>query len=1319
MGNDAAVDGGGISFLYSNGNITENAFLNNSAGTEGGGSIAVESRVNFIRNTFESNRAGQTGGAVYLRGGEVKFVENSFNNNTATRTGGGVYTENCITELIENNFTGNSANLNAAGVSVSANSEVSFTKNHFVSNQGGGWVVYSYFTRIENFTENVIANNSGNVVYGSSVQNASVYYVSNAPELPCPGEPCLTLSEYFQQPTKYFTSDVTFVFLPGNHTLENGLLIADISSVSLLGDFTTPQQVTSNIICSNASSFAFIRIAMVRISGLSFISCADGTNPAFSIFNVPWFEISNCIFSNNMNLNDSGVPGGAIYARNSNLAVTGSMLLNNSALTGGGAYFMNCTVNFTNSAFVNNFANSNGAGMCMLQSSVNFSKTEFVSNFAGLEGGAICIFFGHVIFSNETIFKNNIAMSLGGALALGNSELQFDGVTTFAINSAFVIGGAVLAFGTSIMFNADISFEDNSAQYGGAIMAAGESRLEFMDTAQFRNNSAVYGGCIYSVASNASFIGPSVIFNNTANFGGGVYASSSNLQFKGTANFTGNAALNGGGLLLTANSKVYLLANTAMYFIGNRAEVTGGAMEVEDSAPLEYCFGPANFLAFNVQGMCFFQIPTDGTTTVTDFQSLANLNTSLYFDSNYATEGGSDLYGGTIDSCTFPNIIYCQQDFCDFKSSGEVFDFISSAVISNVSKSLGIASPPLYTCTCTCSSSKCEPNCTNTSITRHVYPGGSLQIPVISLGQRNGSVPAVIRTSFLNTITFHELEYTQRINNTCTNLRFTILTSAESMSEEFQLYAQGPCSNEGRSVIVQIEVLPCPHGFELSNANQSCVCDGRLKKFTNTCDVDSATIFRPHNIEFWVGYDSDSQGLILRDQCPFDYCVTGDAFISVDNSSLICNFNRTGILCGECHPGFSAVFGSSRCLQCTDDYLSLLLAFAFAGIVLVFFLFVLKLTVAAGTIHGLIFYANVVQANSALFFPSGVSNVFIAWLNLDVGIETCFYEGMDSYAKTWLQFVFPVYVWSLVGIIFLISHFSHKVAALLGSNPVAVLATLFLLSYAKFLRTIIAALSIAYIEYPNGLKVAVWVNDGNIGYLTSKHIPLFIAAALSITFVFLPYTLLLLFSQWIQAKSSWKVFSWITRPSIKAHLDAYHAPYTSKQRYWTGLLLLFRCGVFFVYGGDNISLLTISSTAFVIVTLLTTGVYRNWLLTLLESSFMLNLGVLATTTLYINLAGGNQEAATYTSVAIAAVTFIGIVIYHAVMQVRNTEVCKKIAKHTIDFRTIYRSPFSRRKSRDLLADISTDIESTLDSAARPITVPSTFVELREPLLEDN
>ena len=1311
VGNAAAIDGGGISFLCSDGNITENTFVNNSVVAFGGGCSVEDSRIDFSGNSFKSNQAGQNGGGVHLLYSTVKLVENDFSNNTAGETGGGVYMEGCIAEVTGNNFTGNSAILNAGGVSVGSSSEVTFTNNCFLNNRGSGWVVYVQFTSTASFTENVIANNSGNIVYGSSVQNSSVYYVSTTPDASCPGEPCHTLSEYFEQPVQYFTSNITFVFLPGNHSLKNGLLVADITSLFLLGDSTSPRQITSNIVCNSKSSFAFIRITELRISGLALISCADGTNPAFSISSVPLSRITNCIFRNNVNLNesDAGVRGAAVYGESSNLIVTGSVFLNNRALSGGGAFVTNCTVSFTNSTFMANFASTGGAGVYVIQSTVNFNKTEFISNSVGNEGGAIGMFFSRATFAMDTVFRNNTAnASFGGAMAVGNSELEFNGDVTFDTNAAQLIGGAILAFGTRMLFNAGVCFEGNTAQYGGAIMAAEESSIMFVNTAVFQNNTAVYGGSIYVTVSNMSFSGLSTIYNNTANYGGGIYASNSNLELKGTVNVTANTAVNGGGLLLTTNSKFYLLPNTAVYLIRNRAGVTGGAIEVVDSAPLVYCLDPTDFTSFNILGECFFQIQTNTNTSVGSSEILANLNTSLHFDSNYASEGGSDVFGGTIDSCTFSHVFYCPEDTCDFKSSGDVFDLISSTAIPN--EFVDISSQPLHTCSCTTSG----PNCSDSPIIRRVYPGGSLQIPVVALGQRNGSVPAVIQTSASSKIRFRDLEYTQRINNTCANLQFTILTSVEEMQEGVELFAQGPCSQEGRSLVIQIEILSCPHGFVFSSTNQACVCDERLKRFTSTCDVDSATIFRPRNIDFWVGYDSDSQGLILRNQCPFDYCTSDDVYVSVDNSNILCNFNRSGILCGECSSGFSAVFGSSRCLQCTNDRLSLLLAFAFAGIVLVFFLFLLKLTVAAGTIHGLIFYANVVQANSALFFPSGVTNVFIAWLNLDVGIETCFYNGMDMYAKTWLQYVFPVYVWSLVGIIIFVSHFSHRVAAMLGNNPIAVLATLFLLSYAKFFRTIIAALSVAYVEYPHGLRVAVWVNDGNIRYLTGRHIPLFIAAVFSIAFVFLPYTSLLIFGHWIQAKSEWKVFSWVTRPSIKSLLDAYHGPYTSKQRYWTGLLLLLRFGVFIVYSDDSIGLLAISLTAFVIIALLTTRIYKNWLLTLLETSFILNLGVLATATSYIRLAGGSQDAITYTSVAIAFVTFVGIVVCHAAIQIKNTSMWKKVAKQELNVHF-----FKRIKSRDLLEDDSTDTENALDSTVKPITISSTLVELREPLLEDN
>ena len=237
---------------------------------------------------------------------------------------------------------------------IGSSSEVNLTENRFINNQGGGWVVYVQFRSTANFVQNIIANNSGNVIYGSCVQNSSINYVTSASDVLCPGEPCHTLSEYLEQPMQYFTSDVTFLFLPGNHTIQNSLLVADITSLSLVGVSTFPQQISSNIICDSASSFAFIRIAELRISGLGIISCADGNNPAISIFSVPQCQISNCTFADNTNLqeSDTGVRGGAVYAENSYVTVTGSMFYNNSALSGGGTYITFSIANFTDRALL-------------------------------------------------------------------------------------------------------------------------------------------------------------------------------------------------------------------------------------------------------------------------------------------------------------------------------------------------------------------------------------------------------------------------------------------------------------------------------------------------------------------------------------------------------------------------------------------------------------------------------------------------------------------------------------------------------------------------------------------------------------------------------------------------------------------------------------------------------------------------------------------------------------------------------------------------------------------------------------------------------
>ena len=165
----------------------------------------------------------------------------------------------------------------------------------------------------------------------------------------------------------------------------------------------------------------------------------------------------------------------------------------------------------------------------------------------------------------------------------------------------------------------------------------------------------------------------------------------------------------------------------------------------------------------------------------------------------------------------------------------------------------------------------------------------------------------------------------------------------------------------------------------------------------------------------------------------------------------------------------------------------------------------------------LIFYVNVISANKHLYYSQSSVNpmtLFIAWLNLDIGIETCFFKGLTAYSKTWLQFVFPLYIWAIAGLIIIIAKYSDSVAKVMGNNGVPVLATLFLLSYAKLFNTIITAMSYTTLHTTQGRKL-VWSADGNLDYLGPKHIPLFCAAVASLVFLWFPYTLLLLLGQWL------------------------------------------------------------------------------------------------------------------------------------------------------------------------------------------------------------
>ena len=381
-----------------------------------------------------------------------------------------------------------------------------------------------------------------------------------------------------------------------------------------------------------------------------------------------------------------------------------------------------------------------------------------------------------------------------------------------------------------------------------------------------------------------------------------------------------------------------------------------------------------------------------------------------------------------------------------------------------------------------------------------------------------------------------------------------------------------------------------------------------------------------------------------------------------------------------------------------------------------FFIKILNLTVSQGTINGLIFYANIVAANRSVFFPAqhnkflSFLSVFISWLNLDLGIETCFIEGLDGYWKTWLQLLFAVYVWAIAGAIILTSHYSTRATKIFGENSVAVLATLFLLSYIKLLPFIITIFSVTSLEHPDGSTTHIWAFDGNIDFLSPKHIPLFLFALAIVLLLGLPYTAVLLSAQWLRTQTHRKGLRW-----LKPFLDAYYGPFKDKHHYWVGVLLVVR-GVLFVFFAsfyaieNNVNLLVTIISSVSLLAFPGASVYKVVYLSVLENCFFLNLTVLAAGTLYIRHVGGSQEALVTTSVGIAFVQFIGITAFHTyhfvVVPLRNK--CKDFIKARADYR-VELQPLLDFDSSD------SDSEDDVRLIARPVVTHSEVCleELRE------
>ena len=1112
-----------------------------------------------------------------------------------------------------------------------------------------------------------------------SIMNTSYRYVMpSRSHLPCNGsEPCLTLEEYATNSGTYFVSDTIFYFYPGKHQLNTSLELCDIHHLH----FQAMNYGTVNITFDELVNITWINCTDVSLSSINFYVAENFTHlflfdstSAIGLLNIAIISNMNRVGCSAILIKDgeanlvnssfigiSGIYGSALAVYRSNVTFTGnSMFGHNQGFVGGAILSVNSSLIFTGSnTFVNNTV------PYRLYADPDTALCTYSEHYGRGQGGAImslCSPLDHpeskrncsfLKISGNSTFANNQALG-GGAIVAHLSSLTFEGLVEFVNNSVIHYGGALLIFGPSeVMFMVErVSFSNNtSTGYGGALLI---------------NNAAVFFDGTDESQSSTEFIGNSAGHEFNTCSGGAIRCQSCTLFFKSSIIFTENTADRGGAISITNDdgsswAVLTMYTNFTLYFIRNHADIVGGALQVDDTY---VCY---------LSPRCFFSF-------VTPLHNYSIENASLVFINNSAGQEGSVLYGGELNKCLVHsgNNSNCNTHSKQVDSKNAMETFMNKSHITSEGNVSDISSLTVQICLC---NEHHVQSCSFRGLSMtdglYVYPGQLFNVTVVGLGQGNHSIPSRIMTR-INDDSLTLSPAIQWINSKCTTLYYRAYFSESdadrlTLAAWFYLYHDNPCQSLVDGISIHLSFKFCPPGFVLHN--KICDCDERLKKLTQNCYIDNLSVEHNRN-NFWISLDNNRTGLLLtRFGCPLDFCKIPPTNVSLDdpNSQSLCDFNHSGILCGSCMESLSLALGSLHCIACNNFYILLVVPFALAGVALVAIILLLRLTVDVGTINGLLFFANIIQANRQAFFPRSINffSVFISWLNLDLGIETCFYDGLTFYQYSWLQFLFPFYIWFLISLIIVVSHCSLTVAKYLGNfNPVAVLATLLLMSYGKILQAIITPLSWGYLThmYTDAVEhhCAIWLYDGNIGFFMDPgHIVLAVFAILMLLCLFLPYTFILLFGHYLQAWSHQiNLFSWINK--IKPFIDAYHAPYRSNGRHWTGLLLVTRGGLFITFavnavGSDSFNILAISSVATALLSI-KGRVYENRYIDALESSFLLNLSIFSVATFYVretNLGNASQALLSGLSVGVAFVTFLGIILFHIFRQLKRVKIWKE------------------------------------------------------------
>ena len=946
------------------------------------------------------------------------------------------------------------------------------------------------------------------------------------------------------------------------------------------------------------------------------------------------------------------------------------------------SHIINASTVISNCTFMNNSGHPIGSVLMMNFNSLPSSEFIVDNNctFIGVQtnnrqdcGGSLLYMyiqdfqsFHHGVPASNIIFPITVSETLFSTV---NNYLQNSAITVFFKNIHFPL---LLKFRAIIFIqkNLGVIAVVNNMIADPEISTQRTVQIVLEDVKAFRHDILHYDQKSYSETGSFQFYNiQKVIIKGSSQdpsvfvrlLGPIIKATNTDVVLQGKIYFMTSQAINGAAININ-NGFLFLKSGLVAYFADLRASKKGGAI---------YISSTTGFTFWDVR-RCSMQI---------------SRNVSAVFKENYVIEAGNSVFITNMHNCYMEGNTWINESTLVYKNALKFG--------TNLSPRQNISTTPKNI-------SVCKP----LNSDKEYYPGEDITFGIRTTALNNQSVFSQVSIVLVyskgnygvgNNVFWkisakdQQKIIQENINKTCTNVSIKFLGSISKKKYNFAK------SKKSIMVIIEGNIMAhipiklnkiCPLGFQHYLTSLSCDCSEfflqiakvtKYGSFSPVCNITTRTLPFLSPVA-WIGIKNMTLAMSLH--CNTDHCNTipktynfkvekGAVFLTDHTITFnICQGSRKGILCSECPEGESAVFGSTDCVRCSNWWILTLVLYIIAGPLLVYLLLSLNLTLAKGTLNGIITFAHL--SNGGLLYSlrqheihpnqhkyekifAKICHVFISLLNLNIGFPLCFYDGMNELWKSGFSLLFPLYL--LVIAIFLIvaSHYSSLLSNRISDSSVQVLVTIIHLSFSRLLLALTDVLTGTHIYVESITNVhKVWLNDGTLVFGSGPHLILTLLTMAIVGLSIVPYAVVLTAGVFLMKQRC-------IRKYLRPYYEAIHGPYKNNKEYWfvlRNLLVIFVITLFVIMGESNQLANSAINTPILLIFIVAQTYampYKNKALNILDTVILLDYNVIIATTWYFYYTNEvwKSKVIIIAMVMLLFVIFIGIVVYHILSTIRH------------------------------------------------------------------